>query len=139
MVQQRLGYIIKRAQQALRSRMDTALDDVELTTPQYAALAAVELQPGISNAELARLSFVTPQTMQAIVASLEQQGLIKRSRHPKHGRIQRTELTDKGKKALGLAHSVVVHIQKDMLAEFSPESITRLRQDLRTLTQNLGS
>ncbi len=42
----RLGYALKRAQHALRTRMDEALRHLDLTTPQYAALSAIELDPG---------------------------------------------------------------------------------------------
>jgi DNA-binding MarR family transcriptional regulator len=38
--------------------MDKALRSLELTTPQYAVLAQLELKPGISNAALARSAFI---------------------------------------------------------------------------------
>ena len=68
--------MIKRAQQALRNAIDPALSDLELTTAQYAALYNLRRHPGASNAELARLSFVTPQTMVRIVSGLERAGLV---------------------------------------------------------------
>ena len=71
----RLGYVLKRAQHALRIRMDEALLPLALTTPQYSVLSAVELAPGISNAALARAAFVTAQTMQGIVTNLERDGV----------------------------------------------------------------
>jgi DNA-binding MarR family transcriptional regulator len=49
----------KRVQAGLRSGMDRALETKGLTTPQYAALSALERESGLSNAELARRSFVT--------------------------------------------------------------------------------
>ncbi|MBT4963229.1 MAG: MarR family transcriptional regulator [Francisellaceae bacterium] len=45
----------------------------------------VELKGGISNAELARRSFITPQTMHGIVSNLERPVLIKRENTPCHG------------------------------------------------------
>lgn len=56
--------------------MDEALRSLGLTAPQYAVLSAVELEAGISNARLARAAFVTPQTVQGILANLERQGLL---------------------------------------------------------------
>lgn len=38
--------------------------------PQYNVLSAIETEPGICNAELARAAFVTAQSMQGIVANL---------------------------------------------------------------------
>ena len=43
--------------------MDDGLRILALTTPQYAALAAIAELPGISGAALAKRCFVTPQTI----------------------------------------------------------------------------
>ena len=91
-----LGYALKRAQQAMRLHMDRQLKEIGLNAPQYAVLASLEDEPGASNARLARRAFVTPQTMQAMLVKLEQSGLIERRPDTEHGRIQRTELTEKG-------------------------------------------
>lgn len=99
-----LGYALKRAQQALRGHLDTQLRNIGLTTPQYSVLAGLEFSAGLSSAELARRAFVTPQTMQSIIATLERDGLIRRMAHPVHGRVLTTELTPDGRSALRAAH-----------------------------------
>ena len=96
-----IGFALKQAQQALRTRMDSRLREIGLTTPQYAVLAFLEIEAGASNAMLARRAFVTPQTMQAILVALERSGFIARTPHPKHGRAQITELTVSGRGILG--------------------------------------
>jgi DNA-binding MarR family transcriptional regulator len=48
---------------------------------------AVASNPRISNAELARAAFVTPQTVQAILVNLECCCRILRSRHQEHDRV----------------------------------------------------
>jgi hypothetical protein len=85
-VARRLGYALERAQHALRVSTDEALRPLALTTPQYSVLCAVEAEPGLSNARLARAAFVTAQTMQAILANLERDGLLVRCPDPAHGR-----------------------------------------------------
>lgn len=100
-----LGYALKRAQHAMRQNMDRRLKDLGLSAPQYAVLASVEVEPGASNARLARLAFVTPQTMQVMLVKLEQAGLIERVPDQDHGRIQRTLLTEQGRHTLELAHA----------------------------------
>lgn len=99
-----LGYALKRAQQAMRLHMDRQLKEIGLNAPQYNVLASLEDEPGASNARLARRAFVTPQTMQAMLVKLEQSGLIERRPDSEHGRIQRTELTEKGRSLLAQAH-----------------------------------
>jgi len=59
----RIGYELKRAQHALRLGMDEELRGLGVTTPQYAAMSVLAEEPGLSNAQLARRSSVTPQTM----------------------------------------------------------------------------
>jgi DNA-binding MarR family transcriptional regulator len=74
------------------------------------------LEPGLSNATLARAAFVTPQSMQGVIANLECVGLIVRSADPSHGRILRTELTPRGRRVLAKAHEVAAHIEALMVA-----------------------
>jgi DNA-binding MarR family transcriptional regulator len=110
-----IGYLLKRAQAALRLRMDQALAARGVTTPQYAALSALEAEPGISNADLARKSFVTPQTMIRIVENLESLGLVVREPHPTHGRVLLTTLSPKGKRLVASCHEDVDAVQERML------------------------
>lgn len=116
----RLGYALKRAQHALRMRTDEALRPLALTAPQYAVLSAIELDPGISSAALARAAFVTPQTMQGIVANLERNGLLRRKADPNHGRILRGELTTSGRKVLRQAHARVTEIEEVIITTLRP-------------------
>ena len=55
--------------------MDEVLRTFDLTTPQYAVLAQLELKPGASNVTLSRSAFITAQTMHGIVSNLEKQGI----------------------------------------------------------------
>jgi DNA-binding MarR family transcriptional regulator len=111
----RIGYLLKRAQAALRTRMDAVLDRRGLTTPQYSVLSTLERAPGSSNAELARLSFVTPQTMMRILDNLESLGFIVREPHASHGRILVTSLTALGRKTVAACHGEINEIEEQML------------------------
>jgi DNA-binding MarR family transcriptional regulator len=124
------GYALKRAQHALRTSMDRALRPLGLTSPQYAALSAIELDPGISSAALARAAFVTAQTMQGIVANLERAGLLERSTNPSHGRILRSELTKKGVKILREAHARAKKIEAITFGSLLPDEIEILASRL---------
>ncbi len=130
MVEQRLGYVIKRVQQVLRSRMDEKLDDVGVTTPQYAALSILEEAQGLSNAELARRCFVTPQTMHKIIVGLEAKALVERKSDPSHGRKINTHITSNGKKLLTKAHKIVEHIEHEITGKLTQEEIEQTRNNL---------
>ena len=47
----RIGYLFKVVQTGLRDAMDTALDELGLTTPVYAALTVIDQRPDISKAK----------------------------------------------------------------------------------------
>jgi DNA-binding MarR family transcriptional regulator len=133
----RLGYCIKLAQHALRIRIDDAMRPLGITAPQFAVLVAVDLDPGISNASLARAAFVTPQTMQGIVANLERDGLLKRRADPQHGRILRSELTRRGRGVLERAHSTVAGIEAKMTRSLDRDEVDTLSVLLQRCVDSL--
>lgn len=134
---ERVGYLIKRAQQALRLEMDNALRDQNLTTAQYAALTALEETPKASNAALARACFVTPQTMIEIIKNLEAAGYVSRQSHPEHGRIIQTVLTGNGRTKLATAHEVIGKIEDKMLVGLKTEEQELLTLYLQRCLDNL--
>ncbi|WP_138431455.1 MarR family winged helix-turn-helix transcriptional regulator [Fodinibius saliphilus] len=138
MVDQRLGYVIKRTQQVLRSRMDEKLDTVGVTTPQYAALSILEEDQGLSNAELARRCFLTPQTMHKIIGGLEAKGLVERKSDPSHGRKINTLLTSEGKDLLKKAHKIVQNIECKMTSDLTEQEIEQTRKNLARCVELLN-
>lgn len=116
-----LGLLVKRAQQALRVALDAALADAGLTTAQYATMAAVSEEPGLSNADLARRVFVTPQTVHGVVRGLEAVGWIERARDG--GRAVEIRLTDAGREALSQGHHAAADVERRMTARLSSAEV----------------
>ena len=124
-----IGFALKQAQQAIRTMLDTRLREIGLTMPQYAVLAFLKIEPGASNAALARCAFVTPQTMQAILVALERAGFIERTPHPEHGRVQKTSLTVLGRDALEAAYEIVADtdaLARNAVAPLDPQVVTAM-------------
>ena len=113
-----LSYNLKRTQHALRQAMDRTLTELDLTTPQYSALSQLTSE-GLSNAELARRCFVTPQTMHQLTGGLEARGLVERSQHPEHGRIVQVSMTKTGRELLEEAHKLVHTVEAKMTQAIS--------------------
>lgn len=134
-----LGYKLKKTQHALRLHMDEALRALDLTTPQYAVLAQLELKPGISNAALARSSFITAQTMHGIVSNLEKRELVQRKNDAFHGRILCTELTDQGRKVVTQAHDMIRSVELRMLETVSEDHKVLLEKLLLECFNNLNN
>lgn len=115
------GYLLRQAAAANRLKLERALADIEVTPPQFLVLTMLAAYPGASNAELARLTLLTPQTVNVIVANLARAGALSRRPHEVHGRILEIELTDKGKKLLSASRERAHAIERDLARGLSAE------------------
>ncbi|HEY2279065.1 MAG TPA: MarR family transcriptional regulator [Streptosporangiaceae bacterium] len=135
---ERPGWLLKRAQDALNTAMNAALGDFGATLPEYAVLTALAEEPGLSNADLARRAFVTPQTMNQVLRELEQRDWVSRHPHPGHRRILQAELTADGRRTLTACHQAVDGVEGRMLAGLDPAERERLAADLRSCIDGLS-
>lgn len=116
-----LGYLLRQASAAHRLRMERAMTDVGVTLPQFLVLTMIRAYPGVSNADLARLAMLTPQTVSVIVANLERSGAITRRPHAVHGRIQHIDVTPEGLALLAACRKRSGGIELELLEGFTPE------------------
>ncbi|MFX9721976.1 hypothetical protein ABTO99_18260, partial [Acinetobacter baumannii] len=91
-------------------------------------LTMLAAYPGHSNADLARLALLTPQTVSVIVGNLERMAAISRRPHRVHGRIQHLELTDRGRTLLAACRQQVMGIEQDLAAGLSPAEAQAVRR-----------
>lgn len=105
-----------------------ALADSDLTAAQANVLTEIAYGPPRSNAELARLHSVTPQSMVEILASLERRGLISRSAEPDRGRAMPAELTKEGHSQLLLVHLAMRQVEQRLLNSLSAADNSQLRK-----------
>src|SRR5882762_4542388 len=103
-VYERVGYLVKQLQHALRGQMDEELRAIQLSTAQYALLSAVDAQPGSSGADLARRCFITPQSVNGLISGLERSKFISRTASVEHGRVIKIALSPSGRSRLKAAH-----------------------------------
>ena len=115
------GYQLRRAQYAYRLALERALEPTGVTAPQFAVLALLEGTSALSNAELARQSLITPQTMHVILGRLQAAGLIARRAHPGHGRILLADLTPAGQAVLSQCLSRAAAVEACLLEPLDPD------------------
>jgi DNA-binding MarR family transcriptional regulator len=132
------GYLLKRAQDTLHAAMAGALREHGATLAQYAVLTALEEEPGLSNAGLARRAFVTPQTMNQVLRELEQKGWVARHQHPGHARILQADLTRSGRAALRACHRAADAVEEQMLAPLTPGDRQQFAATLRACIEALS-
>jgi len=95
-----LGPLLYRVSAKLRAAMTTALGPFELTLSEFVCLKLLRDTPGLTNADLARLFEVSPQTMNATMKALQSSDLIKRPAAAAQGRTLPAEITTAGRKLL---------------------------------------
>jgi DNA-binding MarR family transcriptional regulator len=130
-LESRVGYELKKVQHDLRLGMTGMLKELGVTPPQYAALSVLTEEPGLSNATLARRSFVTPQTMNQILVRLEAAGLVERHAHPEHGRVLQAYLTGEGEKLRKQCARRVDAIEERMVSGLSENERSNLLEMLQ--------
>lgn len=129
-VTEHVGYLLKRAQAALRGAMDKALREHGLTVPQYATLELLAQHPGMSNADLARATFVTRQSGNVVLRGLQEAGLITRPATADHGRARPAHLTEEGRARLAAVQTAVYAIEERMVRAIPPQRMAALLGDL---------
>ena len=123
-----IGYSLKHAQALLHLRMEDALRPLRLTVSQYSCLHHLRREPGISAAALARATFVTRQSMNAMLQQLIDRGLVSRPARADSGRALPTVLTTAGTDTLDAAQHFVDGVEQRMLAALSdPERVALAR------------
>jgi DNA-binding MarR family transcriptional regulator len=133
-----IGYLLRQAQVAVRNRIERALADLGVTHPQFAVMTILNAYDAPSAADVARLTMLTPQTVNVIVHNLERDGLIERTPDPDHGRILRLTLSEEGRPLLKRCRGRVQVIEARMLVGLSTAEETAVRRWLAGLVVTFG-
>ncbi|GHG30741.1 MULTISPECIES: MarR family winged helix-turn-helix transcriptional regulator [Amycolatopsis] len=132
-------YLVKRLELVIRALLDDALRPLGLTTLQYTALSVLEASGALSSAQLARRSFLRPQTMHEMVLTLEKRGLIARTPKAGNKRVLLAGLTDAGRALLAGCAPAVAELENALLADLSPGQRATFREGLQHGVTALGA
>jgi DNA-binding MarR family transcriptional regulator len=135
--QGRVGYLLRQANQAFRAAAQSELGPVGLTLPQYSVLSVADAEPGLSGAELAHNSMLTPQTTNEIIVLLVNAELLERRRDATDKRLRRIFVTDAGCDLLSRARPAVYRAERRMTASLSRADLTVMRRWLAECAGNL--
>lgn len=136
-VERSIGYLVKRVQQSLRRRCDAALRGSGVSMAQYAALRALADHPDASASDLARLCFVTRQSLQDLLIGVRAAGFVEDGDAPRRGRAQSLQLTRLGRSRLAAAHSAVIAVETEMVKGIPARARGELAEALTLCAENL--
>lgn len=111
------GHLIRRMHQASQAIFDGEMtkNGLDLTSVQYAALAAIAAQPGLDQATLASIIAFDRVTTGGVIDRLEAKGLVRREIAKGDRRSRRLYLEPTGVKILAKARPVVEEVQARMM------------------------
>jgi DNA-binding MarR family transcriptional regulator len=123
----RVSYLVGRLDRILRRRLAEALAPHGVSLPEYTTLSVLRARRGLSNAQLARRSLITPQAMNEVLTRLEERRLVHRRADPGHARVRPAELTAAGARLLRAADASVDTVECAMLGGVGAAEQKRLR------------
>lgn len=132
-----LAYLLRQAHAASRLSMERALAQLGVTSPQFVVLTMLKAYPGLSGADLARVAFLTPQTVSVIIRNLERDGAIRKTPHPLHGRVLQWTLTSHGTALLEKCRHIAQAQERRLAASLDGKSEQIVRQWLSKIATDL--
>ena len=134
-----ISYVIARLERAVRKEIGRLVGPRGLSVAQYTTLSILRSRSGLSNAQLARRLWVTPQSMNEVISALERAGLIDRVPDAGNRRILRTALTPTGKATLDACDADILAMEEQMLAEVTGEDHDHLVATLEGCILRIGA
>jgi DNA-binding MarR family transcriptional regulator len=125
-----LLYMVKQLELATRSRLDDIFRPAGMTALQYTALTVLENHPDISGVQLARNSFVTPQSMADMIETLQDRGLVERHTDARDRRRLLIALTADGHALLDRYRGTVADLEATTFGALSDDELAGLRRAL---------
>jgi DNA-binding MarR family transcriptional regulator len=129
-----LGYQIRQAQVAIFRDLAATTARLKLTPGEYGLLSLVDVNPGISQIDLAQVYGLDKSTLSLAVTRLHKRGLVRRTRSADDGRYYGLWLTRTGARLLAGARAHVEAQEKAMDRVLRPGERARMLDLLKRIS-----
>jgi len=133
----RLSYLIGQFDRVVSRRLSEALAGPGLTLPQYTALSVLRARGRSSNAQIAERSFITPQSANEVIKTMEANGWVRRETDPLNRRVVLLSLTEAGHAVLGQCDAAADRVEAAMLDGLGDDAGPALLGLLHACVRNL--
>jgi DNA-binding MarR family transcriptional regulator len=130
------AYLLGRLDRMVYRALEEILQDEDITVLGFTALTVLASRPGLSNAQLARRSFMTPQGMNQALAGLAEKDLVRRTPDKRNRRVLRIELTRRGHRLVGKYERRMELYEEKLFASLSEEQRRDLNSMLLTIVND---
>jgi DNA-binding MarR family transcriptional regulator len=134
----RVSYLTARLDRLLRVALADALSPHEISLPEYTALSILGRRAGLTNAQLARRTYVSPQAMHQITDGLAARDLITLAPGEAGGRLLPATLTPRGREVLAACDASVDVVEERMMDGMQPWARGAFHQFLLDCIAGLG-
>ena len=135
----RASYQVIATSHELRAALEDVITPLGVSLAQWTVLLQLLVDPGRSAADIARSSVVSQQAVSGLVTRLERDGLLTRTPHPEHGRIQQLTTTSEGERVALEADGAVRGLESDLRSWLGDDEAETLRQLLLRVREFLAS
>jgi DNA-binding MarR family transcriptional regulator len=126
-----IAMLLRRAQLRKQLACEAALTQVGLTLPQWGMLYAIAAEPDSSTHALARFIGQSDQSAGAVVARLEQRGLLER--RPGVGKAILHRITPDGDELVRRCNAIVEDVMTSLLASLTGQDLLALQASLQSI------
>jgi DNA-binding MarR family transcriptional regulator len=137
-VSQSVGFTLSSLGYAVAARFRATLAPLELEPREFALLRTVAVAEGRSQQAVGGLLQIPPSRMVAFVDALEARGLLERRHNPLDRRTRELHLTDRGRSLLERALALAIDLERELLADLSPEESEQLLGLLQRIGLRMG-
>lgn len=131
----RLGFWLRLAQQTAFETFHRAMGPLGLTPGRLGVLLLLEANPGMRQSVLAEALRVKPSNLTVLLASLEQEGLIRRAEDAANRRANLLQLTPAGRALLKRAKLQEAMVEAQLAAPLTVEERSAVLNALRRLAR----
>jgi MarR family transcriptional regulator, transcriptional regulator for hemolysin len=122
---------------SMRTFIDQCAREHAMTRAQWGALARLERQEGMTQAEMAESLEIQPISLVRLIDRLCDHGLVERRPHPRDRRANRLYLTDKGRTTLTRLAPLGKEIAADLLASLEEAEVADMLRKLLLIKSNI--
>lgn len=132
-----LDFMLVRVVNKLRCQIGRQLKHMDLTSEQWAVLARLREEDGLTQNELAKRILKDQANTTRILDKVEKKGLVRRVDALNDRRTYLIYLTEEGRHAVEVCNPLVQQVKEKITEVLTEDEITALRRMLDIISQNL--
>jgi DNA-binding MarR family transcriptional regulator len=132
-IENSIGFLLAKAYQRGWATLREEIEQYDLTPPQFALLAFLWQQDGLTQVELSEKGQIDRSTIGGLIDRLERVGLLERRQHPQDRRAYLIYLTEQGKALEGALSACAGRSLERFTSGLNENEVKELRRMLNIL------